>query len=150
MVFRIVGKMANTVIDMFLGLSNPDKEKNMSNRLTANFTRSEMECKCGCGLMNISQSFMDRLQRLRTEYGKPMTVTSGTRCAKHNATVSTNPQSDHVLGAGVDIACVNARDRFRLLELGFKHGFDRMGVRRDFVHFGLNVGVNPEDVFWLY
>jgi len=52
------------------------------------FTRLELTCRCGCGLMSYQGGFLDKLHDLRQEFGKPMVPTSACRCARHNATVS--------------------------------------------------------------
>jgi len=44
-----------------------------------NFTRAEMACQ-HCGAEGIQPALMDKLQELRTAYGKPMRITSGYRC----------------------------------------------------------------------
>ena len=55
--------------------------------LTKNFSRSELTCKCGCGLFIKSEQLATLLQRIRDAAGKPITVTSGTRCTYHNKRV---------------------------------------------------------------
>jgi hypothetical protein len=53
-----------------------------------NFSRKHpdwLECRCGCGSFNYSEKFLICLQALRFLYGKPMTVTCGCRCIKHNS-----------------------------------------------------------------
>lgn len=56
--------------------------------MTPNFTREELACRCGCGLARFHPGALDQLQLLRTAFGRPMSVSSACRCAKHNATVS--------------------------------------------------------------
>jgi hypothetical protein len=48
-------------------------------------------------------SFMNTLNDLREEYGKPIIVLSGARCAEHNAKVGGAKQSAHIEGRAVDI-----------------------------------------------
>ena len=63
--------------------------------ITTNFDRSEFACKCGCGYDNIDVSLVLDLQRIRNRFGRPIVVTSGCRCEKHNAAEGGSPLSDH-------------------------------------------------------
>lgn len=65
-------------------------------------TWRETVCKCGCGL-NITTTFMNLLNDLREEFGKPIIVLSGARCAEHNAKVGGAKQSAHIEGRAADL-----------------------------------------------
>lgn len=82
------------------------------------FTKKEMACRCGCGMLP-KHSFMLLLLELRRMTG-PLIITSGARCAKHNSKVaksgSTGP---HVQGVAVDIQA-----DVKLGALIFKHAFE--------------------------
>ena len=41
----------------------------MVEMLTPNFSRAEMQCKCGCGLTHMDEKFMEMLQQLRNKLG---------------------------------------------------------------------------------
>jgi uncharacterized protein YcbK (DUF882 family) len=74
---------------------------------TANFTRRELACKCGCRVptgvdRNLAQ-LAQALQRLRDLAGSPLIVTSGYRCPAHNARVGGARGSQHVFGIAADI-----------------------------------------------
>lgn len=71
--------------------------------MTKNFTKEELECKCGCGKLP-KDDFIHELQLLRNYFGKPMVVTSGARCERYNKKINGAPGSAHILGVGVDIA----------------------------------------------
>lgn len=55
---------------------------------------TELRCRC-CGMYNYSDEFLVKLQAFRYGYGKPLTVTCGCRCKKHNADVGGVPTSLH-------------------------------------------------------
>lgn len=55
-------------------------------RIRPHFTRAEVGCRCGCGLMPPDQA-LDELEELRVEYGKPMIVNRGASCPAHNARI---------------------------------------------------------------
>ena len=58
-------------------------------------------CKCKCGL-NITAKFMDKLNDVREDLGKPMIVLSGARCESHNKKVGGAKLSAHVEGLACD------------------------------------------------
>lgn len=122
-----------------------------------NFSVDELKCK-HCGEHKLIPEFMDRLQALRTEYGKPMKITSGYRCPAHNVVVSsTGPSGPHTSGEAVDIQCSGA-DAYRLVSLALKHGFTGIGVSqkgphdRRFIHLDTlpNAVGQPRPTLWTY
>lgn len=72
-----------------------------------NYAIDEGACKCGCGmqlqdeLLLVQQAFNAVLSRA---YGAPIrhVLTSGARCAKHNAEVGGESDSQHVGGGATD------------------------------------------------
>ena len=112
------------------------------------FQLSEFQCPC-CGENKTSQALIDKLDEIREAYGKPMVVTSGYRCKKHNAEVGGVWPSDHTDGEAADIACTRDGDRFRLIKIGLDKGLKRIGVHRAFVHLSIST-VRPQEVIWLY
>ena len=67
------------------------------------FKKSEFTCKCGCGLNRIDLRLVKILDEIREHYNKPVIVTSGCRCSKHNKNVGGVQGSRHVLGKAADI-----------------------------------------------
>jgi zinc D-Ala-D-Ala carboxypeptidase len=93
------------------------------------FGLPEFSCR-HCGKNRISHQFVDALDELRHEYGKPMLVTSGYRCPEHNNNVSsTGFDGPHTTGQAADIA-VRGADARRLLGLAIAHGFTGIGVQQ--------------------
>lgn len=75
---------------------------------SSHFEKTEMKCKCGGKYCNgypadISTKLMNILESLRSYYGKPITITSGLRCATHNANVGGVSNSAHKYGKAADI-----------------------------------------------
>lgn len=66
------------------------------------FKKSEFSCKCGCGLNNIDLRLVKILDEIREHYNKPIIITSGCRCSKHNKAVGGVQGSRHVLGKASD------------------------------------------------
>ena len=57
--------------------------------LTPNSSKSEMSCRCGCGVYEMDDEFMRMLQELRNQINGPLRVTSARRYDAHNDDVST-------------------------------------------------------------
>ena len=67
------------------------------------FQKSEFACKCGCGYDAINYNLVSLLEDIRAHFGgNPLIVTSGCRCATHNANVGGVQGSRHVLGKAAD------------------------------------------------
>lgn len=67
------------------------------------FKESEFRCPC-CGKADIDPELIRRLEILRRLCGnRPIMITSGYRCAKHNAEVGGAHNSQHVKGQAADI-----------------------------------------------
>lgn len=125
--------------------------------LTKNFSRYEFACPC-CGADNISETLVERLQRVRDAIGVAVVVTSGVRCAKRNEAIGGVKGSAHVpvdlrdgdgvVGHGVDIACDSGVMRYRILKHAPKH-FQRIGVGKDFIHLDTDTS-KPQLVMWDY
>lgn len=119
-----------------------------------NFSHDEVACR-HCGVENMDPEFMDALQRLRTEFGEPLRVTSGYRCEIHNRNVGGSPR--HVTGRAADIA-MDAKGLYRLRRLPAFRPFTGIGVRmhgacdKRFIHLDM---CRPEDgvetdIEWTY
>ncbi|MCH2040295.1 MAG: D-Ala-D-Ala carboxypeptidase family metallohydrolase [Saccharospirillaceae bacterium] len=93
-----------------------------------NFSRKELQCK-ETGECNMSPSFMDRLQALRIEFGKPMVITSAYRSRRHSAEKNKRRPGTHSLGCAVDVA-VSGEDAIQLILLARVHGFTGIGVNQ--------------------
>lgn len=115
-----------------------------------NFSKSEFDCK-HTGLNEMKPEFMKRLQELRAEYGKAITVTSGYRHPTHPIEAKKgHTTGEHTRGTCCDIACGNSADRYVLISLALKHGFHRIGIAKHFIHLGIGGGNLPSNVIWEY
>jgi uncharacterized protein YcbK (DUF882 family) len=76
--------------------------------LCRNFNRSEFGCKgkecCGHSAP-VHPDLIEALQTLRNRIGRPLSITSGFRCRRHNATIGGEELSFHTLGMAADVAC---------------------------------------------
>lgn len=67
-----------------------------------NFSPSETQCRCGCGL-DVKPLILAKINAIRTLYGKRIYLTCGARCESHNKAVGGAPASAHLSGEAVDI-----------------------------------------------
>jgi uncharacterized protein YcbK (DUF882 family) len=72
-------------------------------QLSEHFHSAEFMCRCGCGLKDVHPELVQMLEAIRTHFDAPVTITSGRRCAKHNARVKGARNSRHVTGEAADI-----------------------------------------------
>ena len=91
-----------------------------------NFVVEEFRCR-HTGRCEMDGGFMARLQALRTEYGRPMIISSGYRHPSHPVEMRKPRPGAHTFGRAADILVSHA-DALHLLELALKHGFTGFGV----------------------
>lgn len=105
-------------------------------KLSKNFDSSEFACKCGCGYDTPNPELIRMLQVARDLYGKPIRITSGCRCIKHNRNVGGTANSAHISGMAVDIASPTGESRYLIIESLMAAGFKRIGInfKQRFVH----------------
>ena len=108
----------------------------MMARLSKNFTSEEFACKCGCGYDTPNPELIRMLQDARDLYGKPMHITSGCRCIKHNRNVGGAANSAHIPGMAADIATPTGADRYLMIKALLASGFNRIGInfKKRFIH----------------
>jgi uncharacterized protein YcbK (DUF882 family) len=115
-----------------------------------NFTKEEFDCKV-TGENNMQHEFMEVLQKIRIDFGKSITITSGFRSIKHPIEAKKlHSNGEHTTGNCADILCITGSDRFKLIELALKHGITRIGVAKNFLHLGIGGKGLPCYVIWDY
>jgi len=110
----------------------------------ANFEKHEFDCK-HTGNNRMQPEFLKKLQALRTEYGRPMRVTSGYRDPEHPIESRKSEPGQHSKGVACDIACWSD-EAFKIVDLAFKHGFTGIGISQNsrgarFVHLDIRDSV---------
>lgn len=117
-----------------------------------NFKAAEFKCS-HCGGEGIRAELLDKLQAMRTEYGRPMTITSGYRCPQHPVEAKKTTPGAHALGMAADIG-VQGGEAHRILALAFKHGFNGIGVQQKgsgrFIHVDVCTSELPRPSVWSY
>ncbi len=91
--------------------------------LTKDFSTWEFACPC-CGKSKMNIGTVQRVQRVRDEFGKPISIIEGGgyRCARYEP----DPDSSHRIGMAIDLNH-SIVDHFELLDLFLKHGFTGIG-----------------------
>lgn len=76
-------------------------------KLTANFSKSEFDCKSGAdmpqGVLNNVQKLANQLQIIRNRVNAPVKINSGYRSPEHNSKVGGVRTSQHLFGRAADI-----------------------------------------------
>jgi zinc D-Ala-D-Ala carboxypeptidase len=105
----------------------------MVDMITANFSKSEMACRCGeCGRHDMDEEFMRKLQELRNVCG-PLQISSGLRCEAHNKKTGGYPKSAHLQGRGADIRIYGPK-ALKVMEESRKIGFNGIGFSQKGEH----------------
>lgn len=120
--------------------------------MTPHFTRAEVECRCGCGMVPTPE-FMHWLEKVRCAYGSPMRITSGARCAKHNALIGGAAHSAHVMGCAVDVHA-DGPSAYRLTGVAKLWGATGIGMKlhgpREKWHVHLDLAPRETQTQWTY
>ena len=125
--------------------------------LSKNFSKLEFQCPCSCGANKISSVLIEKLQKVRNIIGTSIIITSGVRCEFYNTSIKASMNSSHIpddygIGHAVDIACLNSKDRYELVEVAQKF-FKRIGISKGsyggFVHLDVDRS-KIQEVMWVY
>ena len=93
--------------------------------LSTHFSKRELQCKCGCGKYVPNEKLLKLAEAVRIILDCPMTVTSSTRCKKHNASpkVGGEPNSNHLQGEAMDFICrLGARKAYDKIIAAWRNG----------------------------
>lgn len=79
------------------------KAKDGNKRVSQNFRVREFACTDGTDPIFIADELVDVLQKIRTHFGKPVTITSAYRTPGRNKAVGGEAYSKHLYGMAADI-----------------------------------------------
>ena len=117
------------------------KSKDGNKNLSANFKVKEFACKDGSDPIFISQELVEVLQKIRTHFGKPVTINSAYRTPTHNKREGGATYSQHLYGTAADIVVsgVQPKEVAKYAEtllsgtggIGIYGGFTHVDVREE-------------------
>ena len=110
------------------------------------FTENELKCK-ETGECDMNPMFLEMLDMLREELGRPVYLTSAYRSPKHSIEAKKKEPGTHAQGIAADISCTNGADRYRILDAAYKLGFTGVGVHPSFIHLDIR---KTTPVVWNY
>lgn len=109
--------------------------------ISLHFSKKEFECPC-CSKYIKNNSLVYLLEAIREHFRKPVYITSGTRCLKHNTEVGGAEDSKHLYGQAADIV-VDGIDSEAVYTYANKiNKFGGLGRYDSFTH--IDVCVFPE------
>ena len=111
------------------------------------FSLNEMQCTCGCDGLIVEPNFLDIMNLIRADFGRPMKVNRWYSCPTHDAELG--GKGNHPRGMAADIACVHSLTRYHLMTLAEKHGIQRIGVGRTFLDMD-TIPDAPTPRIWVY
>ena len=79
------------------------KSKDGNKKLSNNFRVREFACQDGSDVIFVSPELISLLQKIRTHFGKAVTITSAYRTPPHNKSVGGTTYSQHQYGTAADI-----------------------------------------------
>jgi uncharacterized protein YcbK (DUF882 family) len=119
-----------------------------------NFKKTEFDCS-HTGANEMQDEFMNLLQQLRTQYGKPLKITSGYRDKTHPVEAKKTVRGAHNYGMAVDIA-IDRAEAYKVLGIAIKLGFTGIGIKQHgegrFIHLDTipNNSEQPRPTIWGY
>ena len=105
-------------------------------QLTEHFNISEFHCKgakCGCTETLHDPALSAYLQQIRVHFDKPLYITSGFRCEKHNQVVGGVVGSLHTKGMAADIVIQGVKP-LEIAQYAELIGVKGIGLYDQFVH----------------
>lgn len=137
--------MSDSKFDLYMSVIPPDSIDNVISFTDYPFfICKEFECKCGCGLNNISEDFVSRLSKAREIAGIPFIINSACRCETHNKNIGGVVNSSHLKGLAVDIKALTSIDKYKIVSALMSVGFKRILLYKTFIHCDMDYSkINP-------
>lgn len=102
-----------------------------------------------CSLQDMKQSTIDKFDKARALYGKPMRVNSAYRSPKWEKSKGRSGTGAHTLGQALDISCTTDDNRFAIVMALLMAGFTRIGIAKTYIHAD-DSAKHKQDIIWLY
>lgn len=112
------------------------------------FTENEFK-KVHCRMADMDERTLILLDSLREAAGVPLVLTSAFRTFDQNLYAGGAPNSAHLKGLAVDIACNSSATRYAIIRACFSVGICRIGIGKNFIHVDIDESL-PQNVIWNY
>ena len=105
----------------------------------------------GSGAMGMDFQFVEKLDRLRISWKRPISINSGYRTAEHNLKVGGKTNSAHLRGLAADCKTEDLQDAIEFAVFAASKGFVRIGVslKGSYVHIDSDATL-PSPATWFY
>ena len=117
------------------------------------FKPEEFDCPSlpGSGQTGMDSRLVEKLDRLRADWKRPISINSGFRTPSHNAQVGGKPNSAHLRGLAADCKTEDLQDAIRFALFASLNGFPRIGVdmKGKYVHIDVDPNL-PSPATWFY
>lgn len=100
-------------------------------------------------IVGLKSELVKLLDEARHIAGIPFKLNSGYRTKEQNKNAGGVPDSAHLSGLAVDIACTTDSARHKIINALQKVGFNRIGISKSFIHADIAKDKSP-NVIWLY
>jgi len=123
---------------------------------TVNFhpnTDVKLLCTCGhpeCDERSVKQEVLDKVQLVREDANRPLTITSAGRCPHHPNEVHRSKPADHQNCVGVDVFYGTVKERNELMVLAGRHGATAVAAGKNFVHMAWRIVPDSRVRTWEY
>ena len=116
------------------------KSKDGNKKVSANFRVREFACQDGSDPIFIDSQLVTILQKIRTHFGRAVTITSAYRTPTHNRSVGGSELSQHTFGRAADIK-INGVSPEKIAVYAEKllPGTGGIGVYKSFCHIDVRV-----------
>lgn len=127
---------------------------NTNNNINLNnytyFNESDFNrCTPQCSIRNMDHEFMKKLDLARDMAQVPFILTSAYRDKEWEIAKNRTGKGAHTQGCAVDISCISAQNRFKLIDSLLQIGINRIGIGSDFIHVDNSPSL-MQNVIWTY
>ena len=114
-----------------------------------NFSESDFKnCQPSCSQADLQSELLERLQYARALCGFSFMLTSAYRSPDYEHSKGRTGSSSHCKGLAVDIACLDDKKRYNMVQNLLRAGFFRIGIGKNFIHADCDYS-KPASI-WLY
>ena len=103
-------------------------EENWPSERWRNISFQEWACSYS-GKCLVDEIFLDKVQRVRNQYGRPLIITSGYRSEEHPVEAKKDSRGAHTFGRALDIK-VHGHNAWELLDIVMEEIFLGVGISK--------------------